>query len=84
MGNVACLFLVTGQYYWFTLWIKEMTDEIKYIKEKIVQVEADLVKVQNEQDAERKRITLIDYIAYLKDELKMLEENERIRKSTQQ
>jgi hypothetical protein len=61
-----------------------MNDEIKYIKEKIVQVENDLTNFQNEQGAERKRITLIDYIAYLKDELKMLEENERLRKSTRQ
>jgi hypothetical protein len=54
-----------------------MKSDIEIYKDKIKFVEDDLASCQNENGAERKRIALIDYIAYLKDELKMLENEER-------
>jgi len=54
-----------------------MKSDIEMYKDKIKFVEADLASCQNENGSERKRIALIDYIAYLKDELKMLEDEER-------
>ena len=44
-------------------------------------IEEDIKNTQGENN-EKKRTTLIDYLAYLKDELKMLEEDDRVRKST--
>jgi|LauGreStaDraftv2_3_1035109.scaffolds.fasta_scaffold48846_2 hypothetical protein len=58
-----------------------MKSDIEMYKDKIKFVEADLASCQNENGSERKRIALIDYIAYLKDELKMLEDEERTRTS---
>ena len=58
-----------------------MKSDIEMYKDKIKFVEADLASCQNENGVERKRIALIDYIAYLKDELKMLEDEERSRTS---
>jgi hypothetical protein len=46
-----------------------MKSDIEIYKDKIKFVEDDLASCQNENGAERKRIALIDYIAYLKDEL---------------
>jgi ribosome-interacting GTPase 1 len=59
-----------------------MSDQISILKEKIARIEADLVKTQTESGTERKRITLIDYLAYLQDELRMLENDDRLRDST--
>ena len=58
-----------------------MKSDIEIYKEKIKFVEDDLASCQNENGAERKRIALLDYIAYLKDEHKMLENEERDRAS---
>jgi prefoldin subunit 5 len=55
-----------------------MNGEIELLKQKIERVKEDLEKVQGENN-EKKRTILIDYIAYLKDELKMLEEDERLK-----
>jgi ribosome-interacting GTPase 1 len=55
-----------------------MSNDISILKEKIARVESDLATVQNESGTEKKRITLIDYLAYLKDELKMLETDDRL------
>ena len=59
-----------------------MTDQISILKYKIVRVEQDLASAQNDSSSEKKRVTLIDYLAYLKDELKMLENDDRLRTST--
>jgi hypothetical protein len=58
-----------------------MNGEIELLVQKIQRVEEDIKNVQGENN-EKKRTTLIDYLAYLKDELKMLEEDDRVRKST--
>ena len=59
-----------------------MTDQISILKDKIVRVEQDLASAQNDSSSEKKRVTLIDYLAYLKDELKMLENDDRLITST--
>jgi hypothetical protein len=51
------------------------------LKEKILKVEQDLAKIQTEQGSERQRVSMIDYLEYLKDELRMLEQNEHLRAS---
>jgi hypothetical protein len=58
-----------------------MNGEIELLIQKMKRVEEDIKNVQGENN-EKKRTTLIDYLAYLKDELKMLEEDDRVRKST--
>ena len=58
-----------------------MNGEIELLIQKIKRVEEDIKNVQGENN-EKKRTTLIDYLAYLKDELKMLEEDDRVRKGT--
>ena len=58
-----------------------MNNDIAILQEKISRVESDIKSAHGENN-EKKRTTLIDYLAYLKDELKMLEEDDRIRKST--
>lgn len=58
-----------------------MKSDIQLLKEKIAVVEADLEKTTIENGSEKKRITLIDYIAYLKDELRMLEDKARANKT---
>ena len=55
-----------------------MNGEIELLIQKIKRVEEDIKNVQGENN-EKKRTTLIDYLAYLKDELKMLEEDEQLR-----
>ena len=52
-------------------------NNIQLLKQKIAKVEEDLQNANNEANGERKRVTLIDYIAYLKDELRFLEEKQR-------
>jgi len=54
-----------------------MTDEISILKSKIAKVEEDLNKTTSESGSEKKRITLIDYLEYLRDELKMMETDPR-------
>jgi hypothetical protein len=54
-----------------------MNDEISILREKISRVEEDIAKTTNESGSEKKRITLMDYLDYLKDELKMLETDPR-------
>lgn len=58
-----------------------MNGEIELLSLKIKRVEEDIKNVQGENN-EKKRTILIDYLAYLNDELKMLEEDDRLRKST--
>ena len=57
-------------------------NDIELMKQKIAKVEKDLANINQEENSEKKRITLIDYIAYLKGELKELENEHRSRKST--
>jgi hypothetical protein len=54
-----------------------MNNEISILKDKIARVEEDIAKTTNESGSEKKRITLIDYLDYLKDELKMMESDPR-------
>lgn len=58
-----------------------MNGEIELLIQKMKRIEEDIKNTQGENN-EKKRTTLIDYLAYLKDELKMLEEDDRVRKST--
>ena len=58
-----------------------MNGEIELLIQKMKRIEEDIKNTQGEHN-EKKRTTLIDYLAYLKDELKMLEEDDRVRKST--
>ena len=55
-----------------------MNGEIAILKQKIERVKEDIKKVQGE-NTEKKRTILIEYLAYLNDELKMLEEDDRLR-----
>jgi hypothetical protein len=55
-----------------------MNGDIELLKQKMERVKEDIENVQGE-NTEKKRTILIDYLAYLKDELKMLEEDERLR-----
>jgi hypothetical protein len=54
-----------------------MNNEISILKDKIARVEEDIAKTTNESGSEKKRITLMDYLDYLKDELKMMESDPR-------
>ena len=58
-----------------------MNGEIELLKQKIERVQKDIKNTQGE-NSEKKRTVLIEYIDYLKDELKMLEQDDRTRKST--
>jgi hypothetical protein len=58
-----------------------MNGEIELLKQKIERVQKDIENTQGE-NSEKKRTVLIEYIDYLKDELKMLEQDDRTRKST--
>jgi hypothetical protein len=55
-----------------------MSIEIKDLKEKIEKVKSDII-TSTELKA---KIVLTDYLEYLKDELKMLENDDRLRNST--
>jgi len=46
---------------------------VEQIQDKLEQVEADIKKMQAERGLDRKVAVLIEYQAYLKDELKALE-----------
>ena len=48
-----------------------MNGEIELLIQKMKRIEEDIKNTQGENN-EKKRTTLIDYLAYLKDELKML------------
>jgi hypothetical protein len=54
-----------------------MNNEISILRDKIARVEEDIAKTTNESGSEKKRITLMDYLDYLKDELRMLETDPR-------
>jgi hypothetical protein len=55
-----------------------MSLDIKELSEKIEKVKSDII---TSTDLKAKTV-LSDYLDYLKDELKMLENNDRVRKST--
>jgi len=55
-----------------------MSIDIKDLKEKIEKVKSDII-TSTELKA---KIVLTDYLEYLKDELKMLENDNRLRNST--
>jgi len=55
-----------------------MNNEISILRDKIARVEEDIAKTTNESGSEKKRITLMDYLDYLKDELKMMESDPRL------
>jgi hypothetical protein len=50
---------------------------IEALKEKIAKVDIDMAELQRTGDASRKFEVLSEYKAYLKDELKMLEREQR-------
>ena len=50
-----------------------MNDEITILQEKIARVEKDLNESMAEDNSEKKRTVLTDYLEYLKDELRMLQ-----------
>jgi hypothetical protein len=50
-----------------------MNDDIKILQEKIARVEKDLSESMAEDNSEKKRTVLSDYLEYLKDELRMLQ-----------
>ena len=54
-----------------------MNNGISILRDKIIRVEEDIAKTANESGSEKKRITLIDYLDYLKDELRMMESDPR-------
>lgn len=54
-----------------------MSLTVEQLKEKIAVVEADMSKLQTEQGNDRKISAISDYISYLKDELKLLEQTGR-------
>ena len=55
-----------------------MNGEIELLKQKIERVQKDIENTQGE-NSEKKRTILIEYIDYLKDELKMLEQDDRLK-----
>jgi len=59
-----------------------MTLTSKDYREKIEAVNKDIEKLRSDAGSERKISVLIDYIDYLKDELKEAERAERSNKST--
>jgi hypothetical protein len=54
-----------------------MSGEIAILRSKIAKVEEDIAKTTSESGSEKKRITLMDYLDYLKDELRMMESDPR-------
>lgn len=52
-----------------------MNDHIKHLQQRIEQVTKDLNNTLSEDNSEKKRATLSDYLEYLKDELRMAQEN---------
>ena len=55
-------------------------NEITILKEKIKRVKEDIEKCLSEENSEKKRTVLLEYLDYLKDELKMLE-SEKVQKN---
>lgn len=47
------------------------------LRKKLAVVESDLQQSQNDGSQDKKRMTLVDYISYMKDEIRMLEESIR-------
>jgi hypothetical protein len=54
-----------------------MSLSIEQLKEKIAAVESDLTNLRADHGNDRKISTLADYIAYLKDDLRFLEQEQR-------
>ena len=54
-----------------------MNNEIDILRSKIVKVQEDIAQTASESGSEKKRITLMDYLEYLKDELRMMESDPR-------
>jgi len=54
-----------------------MSTESDILKEKIAQVQTDIERVNSQQGTEKQRMIMQDFLEYLKDELRMLENNER-------
>jgi len=59
-----------------------MTLTAKELQEKIDMIKIDMERLRSENGNERKASILIDYIDYLKDELKEAERAERSNKGT--
>jgi hypothetical protein len=80
---MVCVFLIVWQYYWFTIWIKEMSDlSIDALKAKIKTVKGDIESLRLTGDSSRKLEVLTEYLSYLEDELKMEENEHRLRNRT--
>jgi len=54
-----------------------MNNDIEILQEKITRVEKDLHESMTEDNSEKKRTVLADYLDYLKDELRMLQNDDR-------
>jgi len=54
-----------------------MNNEIDILRSKIVKVQEDIARTASESGSEKKRTTLLDYLEYLKDELRMMENDPR-------
>lgn len=54
-----------------------MNEQIKILQEKIVRVEKDIAENSTDDNSEKKRMMLGDYLVYLKDELRMLQNENR-------
>ena len=54
-----------------------MNNEITVLRSKIVKVQEDIAQTASESGSEKKRTTLLDYLEYLKDELRMMENDPR-------
>jgi len=56
-----------------------MNEQIKALQEKIANVQKDIAENSADENSEKKRMVLSDYLDYLRDELRMLEQNDRLR-----
>jgi hypothetical protein len=80
---MVCVFLAIWKHYWFTIWIKEMSDlSIDDLKAKIKTVKGDIESLRLTGDSSRKLEVLTEYLGYLEDELKMEENEYRLRNRT--
>ena len=55
-----------------------MNKQIKILQEKIAKVQKDIAENSADENSEKKRMVLSDYLDYLRDELRMLEQNNRL------
>jgi hypothetical protein len=80
---MVCVFLVVWKHYWFTIRVKKMSDlSLDELKAKIKTVKGDIESLRLTGDSSRKLEVLTEYLNYLEDELKMEENELRLRNRT--